>query len=436
MEDVWSGDIWTILEAHPSTKDYCLDRSFRATIKAIRANPTSVGKYSDDPRIVQASALLVGQTVAVTEADILEAERAGRIPRRSPILAVHREIAANYSIPGAAKDAGNQHFRAGENGLALACYERCVELVPEKSSELKAMAYSNIGAVFLKLQYYREAEKACSRALKAAPPEMSLSKALYRRALAREHLGISFLPKAISDMKKSLHRVLSEGQVAEEKKLRADLLRMEKALVRCEELQKEGGQRQSTMALLTKPPAEDGFGGYIKEMDYSHTTKKQLRGALAGVYTHQRGCRVALKEMVEKETKIAVSVMSKDYERRLFYDFDILCAWEGTSKKGRETEGTFGGFIRLFNIAQDTKFEIGGLPETSWMFSLGFRCQHNCPWSIQAVIHQNSPFATPPPKPDPASEEEWVRDIKATADDLFEPIAIRVKQVIKVMEEY
>lgn len=33
-----------------------------------------------------------------------------------------------------------------------------------------------------------------------------------------------------------------------------------------------------------------------------------------------------------------------------------------------------GGYIRLYNIGQDTKFELGGLPETSWMYSLGFKC--------------------------------------------------------------
>eukprot|EP00667_Euglena_gracilis_P009735 EG_transcript_9900 len=412
MEDFWSGDVWAVLESHPDTKQYCADPHFRTAIDAIRGDPTRLQKYFDDPRVVQAASLLMGQQVVVTEDDLQAAERGGRMPRRAPVLPDHREAAGAVTDPAEAKDRGNRHFQSGENGLALAYYERCVELLGADPSDLKAIAYSNAAAVYLKLKFFREAEESCTQACAAATPAASLAKPLYRRALAREQLGRARLEDAIADLRRAMDLLRKEGQAAELKKVEKDLQRLEQAAghrrqLRTEETQAEA-LRKTGASLETKSTTPQvSKDGYVKELDYSFTTKKKLKEVLAGVYTHVKGCRVSLREMVDAPSKVNVSVMSKRGQRALFYDFDLLFAWEGTSKKGRDTEGKFGGYIRLYNIGQDTKFELGGLPETSWMYSLGFKPEHQ------------------------ASVEPWVEDIKTTANDLFEPIALRIKQVIK-----
>eukprot|EP00668_Euglena_longa_P016137 GGOE01020347.1.p1 GENE.GGOE01020347.1~~GGOE01020347.1.p1 ORF type:complete len:440 (-),score=109.99 GGOE01020347.1:160-1410(-) len=411
MEDFWSGDVWAVLENHPDTRQYCADPHFRAAIDDVRADSTQLQKYFNDPRVVQATTILMGQEVIVTEDDLRAAERGGHMPRRSPVQLAHREAAAALADPVEAKDCGNKHFQSGDHGLALACYERCVELLGDSPSDLKSIAYSNAAAVHLKLKFYREAEECCSKACESATPTTSLAKPLYRRALAREQLGRARFEDAIADLKSAMDMLRKEGQAAELKKVEKDLNRLEQATGHRKQLQTEESKaevlRKAGASLQAKPAAPASKDGYVKEMDFSFTTKKRLKEVLAGVYTHVKGCRVALRDMVDAPSKVSVSVMTKRGQRSLYYDFDLLFAWEGTSKKGRATEGSFGGYIRLYNIGQDTKFELGGLPETSWMYSLGFKPEHQ------------------------ASVEPWVEDIKATANDLFEPIAVRIRQVIK-----
>jgi len=331
----------------------------------------------------------------------------------------HKEAAAVHTAALDAKDAGNRHFQSGDNALALACYERCVELIPKESSDLKAVAYSNMAAVYLKLQYYKEADEVCTAAIEAAGPREPPPKALYRRALAREGLGPTHLQASITDLRRAMAAVTEAGQSGEVKKLQGDLQRLETAAGHRQKLKTEEAQasalRGTGSALPAKtdkvaaPPSKDG---YVKETDYSFTAKKRLKEVVAGIYTSSKECRVNVKDMMEPQTKISVSVLSKGGKRSLYYDFDILYEWEGRSKKGRKDEASFGGVIRLYNIGQDTKFELGGLPETSWMYSLGFR----------ADAH--------------AQGEPWLEEIKATANDLFEPLALRIGQVIKELHQY
>merc|ERR1712194_264280 len=66
----------------------------------------------------------------------------------------------------------------------------------------------------------------------------------------------------------------------------------------------------------------------------------------------------------------------------------MVVHWVGKSRLGRakDSYGEMQGIMKLYNIGQDTKFELGGDKETSYMFELGFHPKYHggCePWATQ-----------------------------------------------------
>ena len=74
--------------------------------------------------------------------------------------------------------------------------------------------------------------------------------------------------------------------------------------------------------------------------------------------------------------------------------------WQGNPKGKSEMDGVF----RLYNVGQDTKFQLGGDKETSYMYELGFP-QH---YFGQCDL--------------------WAELIKAAAADLFDLVAAVVEK--------
>ena len=54
--------------------------------------------------------------------------------------------------------------------------------------------------------------------------------------------------------------------------------------------------------------------------------------------------------------------------------------------RARDSYGTMDGVLKMYNVGQDTKFELGGDKETSYMYELGFETKYHgaCePWATQ-----------------------------------------------------
>eukprot|EP00415_Alexandrium_ostenfeldii_P001397 UN1397 len=66
------------------------------------------------------------------------------------------------------------------------------------------------------------------------------------------------------------------------------------------------------------------------------------------------------------------------------------------------------GLIRVYNIAHDTKFQLGGDENTSYMYQLGWGHRETGP---------------------------WVEDLRTEAAELFDKISERVDGVIKELRK-
>uniref|UniRef100_A0AC34R7E1 UNC-45/Cro1/She4 central domain-containing protein n=1 Tax=Panagrolaimus sp. JU765 TaxID=591449 RepID=A0AC34R7E1_9BILA len=81
------------------------------------------------------------------------------------------------------KDLGNDAFKNGDNQQAIQFYNEALQLDPDQ--KLRLILYKNRAQVKLKMEDYEGAEDDCSKVLEVNGAD---SKALYRRALAREQL--------------------------------------------------------------------------------------------------------------------------------------------------------------------------------------------------------------------------------------------------------
>ena len=84
-------------------------------------------------------------------------------------------------------------------------------------------------------------------------------------------------------------------------------------------------------------------------------------------------------------------VTTKRGARSLYYEADLRMAWEATGAKT-----TTAGVLRVYNIEHETRFQLGGDPNTSYMYQLG--------WS-----------------PEPA--DAWVERMRAEAAELFDAVS-------------
>ena len=125
------------------------------------------------------------------------------------------------------------------------------------------------------------------------------------------------------------------------------------------------------------------------------------------------GTTIVVQLLDERRSEVHASIKSKKHKgKSLFYDLDLLLKFVGHSTLGRGSEGAgrIPGEFRMYNVGQDTKFEIDGDLHTSYLYSLGFPVQY-----------QNDDDC-----------ELWAQQIKYEAAMLFQPIA---KQVAAWVDE-
>jgi len=170
----------------------------------------------------------------VEEKDLKHAEEVGDMPRREPVQLEHLAVVKDLQDADEAKSKGNEYFKKGDFSMALAHYEKGVELLRAKeevSATAVATLLSNSALCFLKLKWPDRAKKSASMAIatvrQVQDANFDQSKLFYRRALACEQL--KEFPLAVDDMARALQQAKkAELSLAEQHKLKGELERLKK----------------------------------------------------------------------------------------------------------------------------------------------------------------------------------------------------------------
>lgn len=349
-----------------------------------------------DPRIMQALMALQGHGLLVEESDLRRAEKLGDMQRREPVQLEQMLLVKDLEDPEVARQLGNEHFKAGRLPEALAHYEKGLELLkmqPEVPASSVATLLSNAALCYLKLKWPDRAKKKATMAIvaikQAEDQNFDQSKLYYRRSLACE--ALQEFGMAVDDMSRALQHAKAAAQsLAEQHRLKAEVERLKKLKASAEaELEKKQQQKtnEKTAEVQRLQGKElKGEGGYssqvsseyLAEQDFSHWTMSRVKEAVIGVtHTAENGATIQIVELQE-QSKVTASITNKKGKRALYYEMDLHCAWLGKSA-GNEMKG----LIRVYNIAHDTKFELGGDENTSYMYQLGWDQRLSGPWAEQ-----------------------------------------------------
>ncbi len=151
--------------------------------------------------------------------------------------------------------------------------------------------------------------------------------------------------------------------------------------------------------------------GYVRDIDLSKFAEGWLARELASVKHTWADGGVSVQELVAGGSEIHASVKEKRGKRALYYDLSLQVTWVGRSKLGRSTHAEMSGVMKLYNIGQDTRFQLGGDKETSYMYEVGYLPQYH------------------------AATEPWATQVKEEVSELFEIIAtLIVKQFVPALE--
>jgi len=437
-----SNDLMDKLAANPDTRQHLADPGFMEQLRklqAIAADPTvdwsdwtkasevsqKIARSSaNDPRIMQALMVLQGFGLTVEEKDLKRAEEQGDMPRREPVQLEHLQLVQGITNPDEAKSKGNDYFKQGKLSAALAHYEHGVEILrnqEEASAAALATLLSNASLCLLKLKWPDRAKKSASKAIaliRAAEDEsFDQSKLFYRRAMASEQLN----------MLRACQQAHRSGlEPAEQQRLRNEVERLKKLkALKEEDNSKKLQERQNEKAaevqrvqgtkLDEKTKKEQsveapGGGSYLKEQDFSHWTLRKVSEALKGLkHKGNSGCKLETTSLDEEKSKVQASITMKKGQRALYYEMDLHVNWKGIAATNLATGSeALPGVIRVYNIAHDTKFELGGDPNTSYIYSLGWDQRHSGP---------------------------WVEDLRTEAAELFDLVAAKVDAVVQELHK-
>ncbi|CAJ1458543.1 unnamed protein product [Effrenium voratum] len=354
-----------------------------------------------DPRIMQALMALQGQGLVVDESDLRKAESVGDMPRREPVQLEQMLLVKDLQDAEEARRCGNEHFKAGRLPEALAHY------VPASSV---AALLSNAALCLLKLKWPDRAKKKATAAIvaikQAGDTSFDQSKLYYRRALACEEL--KEFGMAVEDMSRAC-LLAKDSASSEQHRLKAEVERLKKlkasAEAEAERKQREKlNEKAAEQQRLQGAQVKGGISAqvsseYLAEQDFSHWAQGRVRDAVIGVtHTAQSGATLEIVKLAE-QSKVSASITHKKGKRALYYDMDLHCEWLGKSA-GNELSG----LIRVYNIAHDTKFELGGDENTSYMYQLGW---------------------------DRRKTGSWTEELTTEAAELFDLVALKVDGVIK-----
>lgn len=363
-----------------------------------------------DPRLAQCAMLGAGVKLQVDEEDMKKAERLGDIEKRSPLRTDDILQARKLATADEAKAAGLAAFESGDYARALALWCRAIGVDREAGRpdnyELCGTLYGNVAQALLKLEHFFRAEQAATRALayfEAIDDAFvdvagKVRKATYRRALARERL--KKYKEALEDALRASDAKLVarlEKLVAHDAKQRVSKQR------RVDEERSVENRRTSGVELGTS--GKDNVLGYLEERDFSHVLQSHMDVSQVRIDLANKAY-IRLERLLEDASKIHASVSSKRGRKALYYDLDLVCAWQGTAD-----HKTIKGTVRLYNISHETRFEPGADPAVAYMYQIGYQ-------ALQAAWFDGTKATDQAP--------EWARLLIDGAHDLYDALAAHV----------
>ena len=341
-------------------------------------------------------------------------------------------------------------------------YQEKGEVVFQKvempDAALASTLHSNCAMALLKLERPTEALAQCEAAIKKKPARSmetpsfpdriweGLSKVHYRASQAHEQLAKKEVEvkKACNEWQSALESARAALTAAkerdEEKGVKADppsstVSHLQKELKRLKVKVKEAedkvekanaqklrdteaeARRQKGLAVAEAPKGGAIIAkptiGYVRDIDLSVFSTNFLRKSLTEVVHKFADGDVRIDSLDQDQSEIHTSIKEKRGKRALYYDITLNFLWTGRSKlgRGRDNYGEIKGVMRMYNVGQDTKFELGGDKETSYMYELGFAPQYH-----NAV-------------------EPWATQIKQEVPELFELVAkLITKQLVPAVE--
>jgi len=442
-------DLLEKLAANPETRKHMADKGFLGQIEKLQTLAKSfdpdtcsyekMGEVGQkiardahhDPRIMQALMTLQGMGLTVEERDLKKAENVGDMPRREPVQLEHLQLVQDVADPDEAKTKGNDFFKKGDLAAALAHYDRGIQLLRSQDqvpASTLATLLSNAALCLLRLKWPDRAKRHATMAIaaiqQAEDNSFDQSKLFYRRALACEQL--QQLGQAVDDMSRALkHAQKNSLSLGEKHRLECELKRLEKLKASDEKhakrIQNEQSgervaevQRMQGTKMSTKENTSAGGTGasavvdnsYISEQDFTHWTSTRVTEAVKGIkHICQDGGEIEVSGLDESKSKISAAITNKRGARALYYEMDLHCNWKGRAVGGA---GELDGLIRVYNIAHDTKFELGGDHNTSYMYMLGW---------------------------DQRKKDEWVQKLSDEAAELFDLVVAKVDGVLEELRK-
>merc|ERR1711920_482851 len=146
---------------------------------------------------------------------------------------------------------------------------------------------------------------------------------------------------------------------------------------------------------------------YVAEQDYTYWATKRVNDAVKGITHHgDKGCRIEVLALQEDKSKVETAITTKKGKRALYYEWDLTVTWKGKAAKTLKPNNgpdEMQGVFRLYNVGHDTKFQLGGDENTSYIYQLGW---------------------------DQRMQGEWVEDLRTEAAELFDKVSEKVDEVI------
>lgn len=451
-----SPDLFERLASFESVRKHLADPGFLSQLQKLQALATDehrdwgdltscaeVGRSialasQKDPRIMQALMALQGHDLRVEETDLRRAESFGDMPRRAPLQLEQLMQTRDLSDPEEARLKGNERFKANDYAAALAHYEKGLEILRCRASSAApepaqiATLLSNAAQCLLNLKWPEKAKDAATEAIAIVRAQdqskliFDQAKLFYRRGLAFEQMGD--FARALDDMDRALKQVQrrekSASNLTELQRLKAETARLQKlqasSLAEAEKKRHEQeNERQAEVkrlqgAHLKKKeqverivPSQD----YISEQDFSHFAYQRLTELIPSIrhVSKASGCELQALEL-KPDSKVQASITTKRGQRALYYEMDLHVTWRGKAAPKLAPVGSeeLQGLIRVYNIAHDTKFELGGDENTSYIYQLGWDRRLSGP---------------------------WVDDLTTESAELFDLVAEQVAEVVRELRK-
>ncbi|KAK3261357.1 DNA binding protein, partial [Cymbomonas tetramitiformis] len=191
-----SPDIWAKLAQNPETRGYLAQPDFVQMLNAVQANPSALGTYMSDPRMMKVLGMMIG--VNVSSGDEFMKEQGGKPespaaptpkepePEPEPMM-TDEEQAEKKAKEDAIKEKelGNAAYKKKEFETAIEHYNKAIELNDSDISFL-----TNRAAVYMEMGNFDDCIKDCDTAFEKGR-ELRIDFKLVARALSRKGTALT-----------------------------------------------------------------------------------------------------------------------------------------------------------------------------------------------------------------------------------------------------